>query len=140
MAKLHSLPRGARIPDDIVRIAKEEGIQTASVVAIGGVSELALAYFDHKEKSYEERRFEEFLEVTSLAGNITLKDGKPFLHAHGNFGRRDLSVVGGHIMSAVVFPLLEVTLDPTSNTAIREFDKETGLNLIRRFGADSSGK
>ncbi len=130
MAKIYSLKAGAKIPDDIVAIANREKIASAKVEAIGGVKRLRLAYYDHAAKRYEEHDFEEFLEVTGIIGNLTLKDGKPFLHAHGNFGRRDLSVVAGHIMSALVYPLLEVAITPTKNRALRRFDDELGLNVI----------
>ncbi len=132
MARIYNLAPGVNLPDELVKIATTEKIATARVEAIGGVRHLELSYFNHQAKKYEEHRYEEFLEVTGIVGNITLKDGKPFLHAHGTFARRDLSVIGGHIMSATVFPLLEVVITPTENTAIREFDEETGLNLIQR--------
>ncbi|MDA4124625.1 MAG: DUF296 domain-containing protein [Thaumarchaeota archaeon] len=130
MARIYNLPAGSTLPDDVLRIAVKEKISTARVEAIGGVKKLRLAYFNHKEKEYEEHQYDEFLEVTGILGNITLKDGKPFLHAHGTFGRKDMSVLGGHVMSAIVFPLLEVVITPTENTALRRFDDETGLNLI----------
>jgi len=132
MAKIYSLGAGAKVPDDIIAIAKREKIATARVEAIGGVKELRLAYFDHVAKRYEKHEFEEFLEVTSILGNITMKDGKPFLHAHGNFGRRDMSVLAGHVISATVFPILEVVVTPTKNRALRRFDEDLGLNVIYR--------
>ena len=132
MAKIYSLRGGAKVPEDVVAIASREKVATAQVAAIGGVRKLRLGYFNHRKKAYEEHDYNEFLEVTSLLGNITVKDGKPFLHAHGNFGRRDQSVIGGHVVSATVFPLLEVVLVPTKNLAVRRFDDETGLNIIYR--------
>ncbi len=132
MAKLYSLKAGAKVPDDIIAVALREKIATARVEAIGGVDRLTLAYFNHEAKKYEEHDYHEFLEVTSLLGNITTKDGKPFLHVHGNFGRRDRSVIGGHLMSASVFPILEVVVTPTKNRALRRFDDELGLNVIYR--------
>lgn len=132
MAKIYSLKAGAKVPDDILAIVRREKIATARVEAIGGVDELRLAYFNHEAKKYEEHEFREFLEVTSLLGNVTLKDGKPFLHVHGTFGRRDLGVIAGHVMSAKVFPLLEVVITATKNRALRRFDDEIGLNVIYR--------
>lgn len=132
MAKIYSLKAGAKVPDDILAIAKKERIGTARVEAIGGVEELRLAYFDHESKRYEEHDFHDFLEVTGILGNLTLKDGKPFLHIHGTFGRRDLSALAGHVISARVFPLLEVVVTPTKNRALRRFDDELGLNVIYR--------
>jgi len=130
VAKIYSLKAGAKVPGAIQAIAAREKIRTARVEAIGGVSKLTLAYFNHKTKRYEEHDYEEFLEVTSLLGNITLKDGKPFLHAHGNFGKRDQSVVGGHIVSATAFPFLEVVITPTKNVALKRFDESMGMNAI----------
>ena len=130
MARIYSLKAGAKVPDDIVAITTKEKIPTARVEAIGGVKRLRLAYFNHESKKYEEHEYREFLEVTSILGNITLKDGKPFLHIHGTFGRKDLSVIAGHVMTATVFPLLEVVITPTRNRAHRRFDDKLGLNVI----------
>lgn len=132
MARIYKLGKGTRIPDGILSIAEGEGIRTGRVEAIGGVEALRLAYFNHAEKRYEERDYRGFLEVTSILGNITLKDGKPFLHVHGTFGRKDNSVIGGHVVSATVMPMLEVVITPTENIAERRFDEETGLNVIYR--------
>ena len=132
MARIYALKAGTSLPDEIIRIAKKERIKTARVEAIGGVNRLKLAYFNHETKKYEEHEFDEFLEVTGMLGNITQKDGKPFLHAHCTFGRRDMSVVGGHLISATVFPLLEVVITKTQNKATRRFDETTGLNVIYR--------
>ncbi len=131
MAKIYSLGAGSKLPEDLLAIASKERIATALLSGIGGVRELTLAYFNKSTKAYEKHRFEEDLEVTSLLGNITLKEGKPYLHIHGNFGRRDLSLIGGHVDSAVVSPLLEVVLTPTRNRAVRTFDSALGLNVIR---------
>lgn len=132
MAKIYSIKAGESLVDAVLKIAEKEKVKTARLEAIGGVRKLVLAYFNHEAKKYEEHQFNEFMEVTSLLGNITIKDGKPFLHAHATFGRRDLSVVGGHLISAEVFPLLEVVMTPTANTATRMFDDEIGLNVIAK--------
>lgn len=133
MAKIYCLGEGESLVEEVLRIAEREKVKTARVEGIGGVNRLRLAYFNHREKRYEEHDYEEFLEVTGLLGNITLKEGKPFLHAHCTLGRRDMSVIGGHLVSATVFPLMELVLTPTSNTALRRFDDELGLNVIYRI-------
>jgi hypothetical protein len=130
LARIHSLSRGASLVDEVLMIAAQERVRTAQVAAIGGVDRLTLAYFNREKKKYEEHVYDEYLEVVSMLGDITLKDGKPFLHIHGTFGRRDMSVVGGHVVSASVFPLLEVVITPTKNTAFRRFDDDIGVNVI----------
>ena len=132
MATLRKLEAGAMIPDAILRVAAKEKMRTAILEAIGGVDSLTLGYYNRITKKYEEHNYRGFMEVTSLLGNVTEKAGKPFLHAHGTFGRRDMSVIGGHLIRATIFPTLEFTLVPTTNRAIRRFDERTGLNLIYR--------
>ena len=130
MARIYSLSRGASLVDEVLTIAAQERVMTAQVAAIGGVDRLTLAYFNREKKNYEEHVYDEYLEVVSMLGDITLKDGKPFLHIHGTFGKRDMSVVAGHVVSASVFPLLEVVITPTKNTALRRFDDDVGVNVI----------
>jgi len=132
VATLRKLEAGAMIPDAILRVAAKEKMRTAILEAIGGVDSLTLGYYNRITKNYEEHNYRGFMEVTSLFGNVTEKAGKPFLHAHGTFGRRDMSVIGGHLIRATIFPTLEFTLVPATNRAIRRFDERTGLNLIYR--------
>lgn len=133
MAKIYKLEKGASLVDEILKIAKNERIRTARVEAIGGLGKATLAYFNHKEKKYEEHAYNEFVELTSLLGNITTKDGKPFLHAHCTIAKRDQTVLGGHLVSAVVFPLAELVITPTKNKAKRKFDEQLGLNVIHEI-------
>jgi len=134
VAALRKLESGAVIPDAILRIAESEKIRTATFEGIGGVENLTLGYYNRLTKRYEEHTYRGFMEVTSLLGNVTEKAGVSFMHAHGTFGRRDMSVIGGHVIKATIFPTLEFTLFPTTNRAIRRFDERTGLNLIYRIG------
>ncbi len=130
MGRIYNIRAGANLTEEILRIAEKEKLATAKIEAIGAIRQLRLAYYNPRSKKYEEHEYEEFLEVTSILGNITEKAGKPFLHMHGTFGRRDMSVIGGHVVSATVFPLLEVIITPTKNRAFRRFDEKSGLNLI----------
>jgi predicted DNA-binding protein with PD1-like motif len=130
LARIYNFKRGASLFDEVLKLADQEGIKTATLQAVGGVNRLTIAYFNQKKKEYEKHDYREFLEVTGLVGNLTQKEGKPFLHMHGTFGRRDMSVIGGHVMSATVFPILEMVITPTTNRALRHFDDELGLNVI----------
>ncbi|MDG7014280.1 MAG: DNA-binding protein [Nitrososphaerota archaeon] len=131
MAKIHSLKAGSQIHEGVLAAAAEDGVSTALVTGLGGVREVRLAYYDRAAKKYEERTFQEQLELTSLVGNVTMRDGALFLHAHGTFARRDYTVIGGHVVSGVVSPLLEFVLTPAENAAVRELDESLGLYTIR---------
>ncbi len=133
MAKIYRLKSGDKVHEGILKIARREKIKTARVEAIGGLGSAKIAFFNHETKRYEEHLYEENLEATSILGNITLMDGSPYLHLHANLGRQDMSVVGGHLMSAKVHPFLEVVITKTTNRAQRKFDRKLGLNAIYRI-------
>ena len=105
-------------------------MRTARVEAIGTLRKAKIAYYNRKTKKYEEHVYDENMEVTSMLGNITIMQKKPFLHLHANLGRKDMSVVGGHVVSAVVHPFLEVVITPTSNVASRRYYETLNLNAI----------
>ena len=126
------LESGERVVASLTRLAEQESIGYASVTGLGAVRSVAVAYFNVQTREYETHQLEEQLEVTSLIGNFTLKDGRPFLHAHVNLGRRDLSTLGGHLMEAVAHSTLEVWLVREQGAAVQRLpDDESGLSLMR---------
>ena len=59
-----------------------------------------------------------------------MMEKKPFLHLHANLVRKDMNVVGGHLVSGEVRPFLEVVITPTSSVASRKYDETLNLNAI----------
>jgi len=108
MAKIFRLNKGDLIPKSIIEIAKANNYKTALLQGIGGFSKATLAYFNHQKKKYEEIEYDEQFEVVSLTGNITLKDGEPFVHLHVVLSRKDMSTLGGHLSKAIVNPFIEL--------------------------------
>jgi len=133
MAKIYLVEKGNRIPDSLVEIAKREGIMTARVECIGAVCEVQLAFYNHQAKVYEVTKYSEEMEVNAMLGNICTMNGEPVLHMHGTFGRRDNSTIGGHVLSAIADPFLEVVITKTENNAVREYDRELNLNVIKKL-------
>jgi|BEDMetMinimDraft_2_1075160.scaffolds.fasta_scaffold00814_5 predicted DNA-binding protein with PD1-like motif len=133
MAKIYLIEKGGKVPDSIVAIAKKEGITTARVECIGAVCEVELAFYNHRAKVYEVTKYSEEMEVTAMLGNICTMNNELILHVHGTFGRRDNSTIGGHVISAVADPFLEVVITKTENNAVREYDKELNLNVIKKL-------
>ena len=88
-----------------------------------------LRFRDPATKNYGDKVFEEQMEISSLVGNISEKDGKVYLHLHANFGRRDYTVVGGHLLSCVLNGACELVVTRFNCKVGRRFDEETGLNL-----------
>ena len=99
------------------------------------IRELTTSNFDFPSliqdtsKKYVDKTFEEQMEISSLVGNISEKDGEVYLHLHANFGRRDYTVVGGHLLSCVLNGACELVVTRFHCKVGRRFDEETGLNL-----------
>jgi uncharacterized protein len=86
-------------------------LSAASVMAIGAFRQATLAFWDWESKQYEEIPVRDQVEVLSLSGDIALdQGGRPKLHLHAVLGRRDGSVVGGHLLKAIVRPTVEVVV------------------------------
>ncbi len=66
-------------------------MKTARVEAIGTLGKAKVAYNNRNMKKYEEHLYNENMEVTSMLGDITMMERKPFLHLYANLGRKDMS-------------------------------------------------
>ncbi len=105
-------------------------IPCANVAATGGVSAVRLGYWSAATGEYNERTFNEQLEVISLQGNSAMKGGTPYLALQGVFGRQDFSVIGGHVGEAWVNPTLEVWFRTEGVGVMRRHDDATGLEIL----------
>ena len=126
---------GDEVMTALTSFAKENGLDAASLTAIGAFSDATLGYFDIRRKEYKKIPVEEQVEVLSLVGDIAKGDGgEPQVHAHVVVGRSDGTTRGGHLLEAHVRPTLEVILVETPEHLRRRTDKETGLPLITMEG------
>lgn len=114
----------------LTRFAVEHEVASGSFTAIGAFSEARVAWFDLETKEYLEIPVDEQVEVLSLAGDVALRDGEPFVHAHAVLGRRDGSTVAGHLLAGTVRPTLELFLHVYPEPLRRVHDEATGLALI----------
>ena len=121
---------GDEVVEGITNFAKENGLDAASLTAIGAFSSATLGYFNVEKKEYEEIPVEEQVEVLSLVGDIALSGGEPNLHAHVVVGRSDGTTRGGHLVRGYVRPILEVTVVESPEHLRRRTDPETGLALL----------
>jgi len=122
------LDYGKDLVDQLSSFLEKEGVQTAYVSGIGAVKNAEIGYYDQKKKEYVKRRVEEELEILSLSGNVSLKDGRPYPHIHVVLGK-DGNVYAGHLFSAEVFACEIFLLVLDGEVAVRDFDSLTGLFL-----------
>ena len=119
------LARGSDLVAELERICAERGLTAAWVSVIGAVSHAAYAYYEQGDKRYLEPGSDTHHEIAAFEGNISLRDGVPFLHAHGSFADSSGSCVGGHLLRGITVFVAEFT--------IREL---TGVELVRTHQED----
>ena len=128
---------GEEVVSSVAEIAEREGVTFASIQGIGAADEFVVSVYDVKEKRYYDNEFKEPLEMTGLSGTVTERDGAPYIHIHATAGRRDGSVVGGHLRRAVVSATCELVLHTVYGTVPRFSDAETSAEILTiREGAD----
>jgi uncharacterized protein len=122
------LPVGADLLGGLNEAARELGIRAGTLQVIGAVSRLALGYYDQTAREYRTHEYDEALEIASGLGNVSIKDGEPFVHLHVVGSRADGGTVAGHLMEGTVVFLAEGyfrRLD--GEPPVRQFDEATGL-------------
>ena len=102
----------------------------ATMTGLGAVSGATVSYWNAETRQYEQHELAEQMEVVSLIGNVTLKDDQPFLHIHVTLGRRDLSIIGGHLNDLSVHPNLEIWMRPEAIKVRRTLDEASGLYVM----------
>lgn len=123
--------QGEDVMVELKSYAKQHQIKSAWINLLGACGEVTLAYYDFHTKTYEKHVIREDLEILGVMGNIAQMNGEPALHLHGTFGKRDLSVIGGHIFSIIVSASGETHLQLFDEKIDRRFDEMTGLNLMQ---------
>jgi predicted DNA-binding protein with PD1-like motif len=124
-----SLETGDEIIESITNVLKIEKIYSGMINGIGAISQVELGFYNIESKEYKKESFNYDYELTSLMGNITLKDEVPFVHIHINMSDDNFKVSGGHLFSAVTAATAEVIILLNEQTIKRELDKNVGLYL-----------
>ncbi len=122
--------RGEEVIEALAEFCRTEGIEAASFSAIGSCSEAIISYYDIPVKKYIDLHLKENLEIISLSGNVSKLNYKPLVHAHGSFSDLRMQMKGGHVKKLTVSATCEVILQKLKGWIEREFDEETGLNLM----------
>lgn len=124
------VPKGEDLLGYLSGLCASENISAGTVEAIGAVEKARLGFYDQRRKVYTHYEMDGGLEILSLTGNISVKDGLPFIHAHMVFCDASGSAVGGHLMEgAVVFACEFVIRELKGKEPVRDLDHDTGLML-----------
>ncbi len=124
------IDRGEEILSTVINICKKENVKLASITALGAVDHAVVGLYRVAEKRYFPNTFDGEMEMTSLTGNVTTKDGEVYLHMHADFADEEGHVFGGHLNEAVISGTCEMFIHTISGTVERKADDVTGLNVF----------
>jgi len=129
---LGRLPHGKDFVMAIEDFCAENAIPVGVFSAIGAVMSATLGSYDQNQQVYVTFKKEEPLEIVHCTGNVSLKDGKVAVHAHGVFADVKGQTTGGHIFSETVVYAGEIYIQELLGKPLeREYDERTGLLLWR---------
>lgn len=124
------LPYGSDLLEALTNVCAERGIELGRIKAIGAVQEARIGYYNQKTRTYQFSVFDQPMEITNLTGNVSLKDGKPFVHAHVTLADESGKSYGGHLGPGTIVFACEFILESFDGPAFhRRPDEETGLAL-----------
>ena len=124
-----TLAKGDNINKTFESFAEVKGVGCAWLNGIGALENPEIGYYSLEDKSYYRKTFKGEYELTSLIGNITLKEGKPFSHTHITFSDTEFRVFGGHLFNANITAAGEFIMEFDSDEINREMNAEIGLPL-----------
>jgi hypothetical protein len=125
------LAKGEDLLAGLSKVVREEGITLGEVRAIGAVSQARVGYYHQTERRYYWLDLERPLEIASLIGNISLKDGEPMVHAHVTLSDGEGRAFGGHLAEGTLVFACEFTIQEYQPVTplVRQMDDPTGLFL-----------
>jgi len=119
----------ADLIQSITELARSKGVEAGSFTAIGALKRAKLGYYDQKNHEYRKIRIDSPYELVSCVGNVSLKDGEPFIHAHVVLADEKGNTKAGHLLAGTVFSA-EVHLRQLEGPKLeRKYDEVTGLSL-----------
>ena len=125
------LDRGEEITEKLLWLASTEHIHLAQLSGIGEVNILTLGNYSPETRQYKVSTFHADFEIVSRGGNLTMKDGRPYVHIHMAASDASGRCYGGHLHRGDVNGSAELFVTVLDGTVERESNPDIGLNLLR---------
>ena len=95
-----------------------------------GIDIALFAVGSEATKKYVKKQFNNVLELVSFEGNVTLKDGSAFAHAHVVLSDHEMRTLGGHLFETTVAAVGELFIRKFEGDAYRKMNDDIGLPCI----------
>lgn len=124
------LPHGSDLYEELTKIVRAEKIRLGRIQALGATTHARVAYYDQKARTYNPIEFPGGMEILNIHGNVSERDGEPFVHVHILLGDPEGRIFGGHVLPGTKLFACEVFIDELEGPPLlREQEPKTGLHL-----------
>lgn len=107
------LSTGDEILSGLTELAEREHITEGYITGLGGLSTALLGWGDPANGAFKKIVADRKCELVSMVGDISMRDGKPYVHVHAVVAFDDGSTKAGHMLEANVAPIAEITVVAT---------------------------
>jgi len=119
---------GDDLLEALTRVCVERNVTLGRMQALGAVRAARIGYYNQKRRTYQFSLLDGPLGITHLVGNVSLKDGKPFVHAHLSLADEKGLTYGGHLAEGTIVFACEFVLEAFDGPRMeRIYDEQTGL-------------
>ncbi|TSC92648.1 MAG: hypothetical protein CEN89_578 [Candidatus Berkelbacteria bacterium Licking1014_7] len=136
---IYKLSQNSDFFTEIEKICQKNAIKAGWLNAIGALSSVTLAHFNPDGKIYTEKTISKQVEIVSLSGVISLRQGKIHFHLHIVVADNHFKTYAGHLKSATVNPTCEVAILSSRQKLTRDFDPKIGLDILNTVWATFRG-
>lgn len=122
--------KGEEIIEKITELCEKENIKAGSIVGLGAADHAIIGLYNVGEKQFHKKELNMPMEISSLIGNISRKDGEVYLHCHITVCDQNTIARGGHLVECTVAATAEIFITEYDTEIGRKEDDITGLNLF----------
>src|SRR3989338_1316203 len=124
------LEKGEKIIETLNQFCTKQKIKCGYFFGIGALGEAELAHYIVENRKYTSKKYKQPLEITNMAGNITIINREVYLHCHITLSDEKMGVIAGHLKEGTISATCEIVLVKLSAAINRKYDDFTGLNLL----------
>jgi hypothetical protein len=116
--------------EELQSVCKENDVLLGRISAIGAVKKARMGFYDQDARQYMFLEINKNLEISSLTGNVSVRDDKPMVHAHITLCDCNGNAYGGHLAEGTIVFACEFVMNIYDGPQyLREHDETTGLPL-----------
>ena len=111
--------RGEDFMETLAAWLRSSRIESAAILCgIGMLEDMEIGRYDGRE--YTRINEPDSCEILSLQGNVSMKEGEPFVHLHVSYADHDFKAAGGHLFSGRVSMTIELVVLPLESGLVRK--------------------